>query len=114
MQWSATACKFCIWKKVIITVSPETATFDINTSGEGYDDVVLTVADNANAATTISAVKIGETTLTPTTHYTKSGLAVTILKTYLVGLTEGDYVASIVTNFGTVQAVITVEDTTEG
>ena len=35
---------FALNKKIRLTVSPETATFDLNTEGEGYADVVLTVA----------------------------------------------------------------------
>ncbi len=51
--------------------------------------------------------------MTPTTNYTADGLVVTILKTYLETLDEGDVTITFKTNKGDVDAVITVVDTTE-
>ena len=97
----------------VLTADPATATFDKNTeNAEGYDDVVVEVKHNT-ADVTLTAVKNGDTTLTATTHYTAAGLAVTILKTYLATLEEGAATITFVTNKGSVNAVITVVDTTE-
>ncbi len=97
----------------VLTADPATATFDKNTeNAEGYVDVVVEVKHNT-ADVTLTAVKNGDTTLTATTHYTAAGLAVTILKTYLATLEEGAATITFVTNKGSVNAVITVVDTTE-
>jgi hypothetical protein len=95
-----------------LTADPATATFDKNTSGEGYDDVVIEVKHNTSGVT-LTSVHNGEVTLTPTTHYTADGLVVTLLKTYLATLDEGEATITFKTNKGDVDAVITVEDTTE-
>ncbi len=95
-----------------LTADPATATFDKNTSGEGYDDVVIEVKHNTSGVT-LTSVHNGEVTLTPITHYTADGLAVTLLKTYLATLDEGEATITFKTNKGDVDAVITVEDTTE-
>ena len=94
-----------------MTVNPETATFDLNTEGEGYADVVLTVSANSGTVT-IADVYKGETKLTKDTHYTETGGAVTLLKTYLDDLTAGDVTITIETSRGDVNAVITIVDTT--
>ena len=94
-----------------LTADPATASFDKNTSGEGYDDVVVEVKHNTSDVT-LTSVHNGEATLTPTTHYTAAGLVVTLLKTYLVTLDEGEATITFKTNKGDVDAVITVEDTT--
>jgi hypothetical protein len=94
-----------------LTADPATATFDKNTSGEGYDDVVIEVKHNTSGVT-LTSVHNGEATLTPTTHYTADGLVVTLLKTYLATLDEGETTITFKTNKGDVDAVITVEDTT--
>lgn len=95
-----------------LTADPATATFDKNTSGEGYDDVVIEVKHNTTGVT-LTSVHNGEVTLTPTTHYTADGLVVTLLKTYLATLDEGEATITFKTNKGDVDAVITIEDTTE-
>lgn len=95
-----------------LTADPATATFDKNTSGEGYDDVAIEVKHNTTGVT-LTSVHNGETTLTPTTHYTADGLVVTVLKTYLATLDEGEATITFKTNKGDVDAVITVVDTTE-
>lgn len=94
-----------------LTADPATATFDKNTSGEGYDDVVIEVKHNTSGVT-LTSVHNEEVTLTPITHYTADGLVVTLLKTYLATFDEGEATITFKTNKGDVDAVITVEDTT--
>jgi hypothetical protein len=95
-----------------LTADPATATFDKNTSGDGYDDVTIEVKHNTSGVT-LTSVKNGDTTLTPDTHYATDGLVVTILKTYLATLDKGAVTITFKTNKGDVDAVITIEDTTE-
>lgn len=95
-----------------LTADPATATFDKNTSGDGYDDVAIEVKHNTSGVT-LTSVKNGDTTLTPDTHYTAAGLVVTILKTYLETLDVGDATITFKTNKGDATAIITVIDTTE-
>ena len=95
-----------------LTANPATATFDKNTEGQGYDDVEIEVEHNTSGVT-LTSVKNGDTTLTLNTHYTAVGLVVTILKTYLATLEVGAATITFKTNKGDVDAVITIEDTTE-
>lgn len=95
-----------------LTTEPATAVFDKNTSGAGYDDVAIEIKHNTTGVT-LTSVHNGDVTLTPATHYTADGLVVTILKTYLVTLDEGDATITFKTNKGDVDAVITIEDATE-
>ena len=74
--------------------------------------MVLTVAAS-NGTVTIGDIYNGDTKLTKTTHYTVDGGKVTLLKTYLETLDEGDVTITIETDQGDVTAVITIEDTTE-
>jgi len=74
--------------------------------------VAIEVKHNTTGVT-LTSVHNGEVTLTPSTHYTADGLAVTILKTYLATLDEGAVTITFKTNKGDVDAVITIEDTTE-
>ena len=74
--------------------------------------MVLTVAAS-NGTVTIGDIYNGDTKLTKTTHYTVAGGKVTLLKTYLETLDEGDVTITIETDQGDVTAVITIEDTTE-
>jgi hypothetical protein len=94
-----------------LEADPATATFDKNTSGEGYVDVVIEIKHNTSGVT-LTSVHNGETTLTSITHYTADGLVVTLLKTYLAALDEGEATITFKTNKGDVDAVITIEDTT--
>ena len=96
----------------LLEADPATATFDKNTSGAGYVDVAIEVKHNTTGVT-LTSVNNGETALTPTTHYTVEGLVITILKTYLATLDEGAVTITFKTNKGDVDAVITIEDTTE-
>lgn len=73
--------------------------------------MVLAVAVNTGTVT-IGDIYNGETKLTKTTHYTETGGAVTLLKTYLDDLTAGDVTITIETSQGDVNAVITIVDTT--
>ena len=95
-----------------LTADPATAVFDKNTSGEGYVDLEFEIKHNTTGVT-LASVYNGDTELTPTEHYTTDGLVVTILKTYLGGLDEGNVTITFKTNKGDVDAVITIEDTTE-
>jgi hypothetical protein len=95
-----------------LTADPATATFDKNTSGEGYDDVVIEVKHNTSGVT-LTSVHNGEVTLTPITHYTADGLVVTLLKTYLATLDEGEATITFKTNKGDVLAIVNVVDTTD-
>ena len=95
-----------------LTADPATATFDKNTSGDGYDDVTIEVKHNTTGVT-LTSVNNGETALTPTTHYTVEGLVITILKTYLGTLDDGAATITFKTNKGDVTATITIVDTTE-
>lgn len=96
-----------------LTADPATATFDKNTSGDGYDDVTIEVKHNTSGVT-LTSVKNGDTTLTAVSDYTADGLVVTILKTYLATLSAGATTITFETNKGDVDAVITVVDTTDG
>ena len=74
--------------------------------------MVLTVTADGGTVT-IGDIYIGESKLTETTDYTVDGGKVTLLKTYLDDLAEGDYVVTIKTDQGDVTATIAVVDTTE-
>ena len=95
-----------------LTADPATAVFDKNTSGEGYVDLEFEIKHNTTGVT-LTSVYNGDTELTPTEHYTTAGLVVTILKTYLKTLNEGNATITFKTNKGDVDAVITIEDTAE-
>ena len=94
-----------------LEADPATATFDKNPTGEDYDDVVIEVTHNTSGVT-LTSVHNGEVTLTPNTQYTADVLAVTIHKTYLATLEEGDATITFKTNKGDVDAVIAITDTT--
>lgn len=95
-----------------LTADPATAVFDKNPSGDDYDDVVIEISHNTTSVS-LMAVYIGEDALTQETHYTTADLAVTILKTYLATLDKGAVTITFKTDKGDVDAVITIEDTTE-
>ncbi|NMB34064.1 MAG: hypothetical protein GX992_07540 [Clostridium sp.] len=102
----------CVTKKIRLTVSPETATFDLNPEGDGYADVVLTVAANEGSIT-VTDVYNGEDKLTKDTNYTVADNKVTLKTAYLATLTEDEeYSIIIETNQGDVVAAVTVVDTT--
>jgi hypothetical protein len=94
-----------------LEIEPETATFDKNTSGEGYVDLEFEIKHNTTGVT-LASVYNGDTPLTLTTHYTTDDLVITILKTYLETLDDGAATITFKTNKGDVDAVITIEDTT--
>lgn len=96
-----------------LEIEPEIATFDKNSGNlEGYVDLEFEIKHNTTGVT-LESVHNGDVPLTPTTHYTTAGLVVTILKTYLDDLEKGDVTITFKTNKGDVDAVITIEDTTE-
>ena len=94
-----------------LTADPATAVFDKNPSGDDYDDVVIEIKHNTTGVT-LASVYNGNTELM-TEHYTTDGLVITILKTYLETLDVGAATITFKTNKGDVDAVITIEDTTE-
>ena len=95
-----------------LTADPATAVFDKNISGEDYDDVTIEITHNTTGVT-LSSVHNGDVPLTLETHYTAVGLVVTILKAYLAMLDEGAVTITFKTDKGDVDAVITIEDTTD-
>lgn len=96
-----------------LEIEPETATFDKNSENpEGYVDLEFEIKHNTTGVT-LTSVHNGDVTLTSITHYTAAGLVVTILKTYLETLDDGAATITFKTNKGDVDAVITIEDTTE-
>lgn len=72
---------------------------------------MLTVVDNVGGVT-IEGVKKGLTALTIDTHYTVAEDKVTLKKTYLETLSEGEHIFTIETSKGNADAVITIDDTT--
>jgi hypothetical protein len=97
----------------LLEAEPATATFDKNSGNlEGYVDLEFEITHNTTGVT-LTSVHNGEDTLTPSIHYTADDLVITILKTYLDDLEEGDVTITFKTNKGDVDAVITIEDTTE-
>ena len=74
---------------------------------------MLTVVTNG-ADLEITGVFLGETELVEDTAYTLDGLEITFLKEYLDGLTEGDQIFTITTNYFDVDVPIEIVDTTEG
>jgi hypothetical protein len=87
------------------TATPNTATFDKNTAGAGYDDVESVIANGE-----VSAVKNGGSTVN-TDNYTVIEGILTIKKEYLVGLTVGEKTFTIETDNGNCTIVITVVET---
>jgi hypothetical protein len=90
------------------TISPSSATFDLNTGGTGYADVPVTLTLNGN---TLTAIKNGITTLTQGTDYTVNGSTVTIKKSYLATQIVGT--TTLIFDFSagaTATLAITVED----
>lgn len=74
--------------------------------------MVLTVTANMGSVT-INNVYNGDTELTKDTDYTVANGKVTLKTAYLATLTKDNYTIKIETNQGDVDAVITIEDTTE-
>ena len=95
-----------------LEIEPEIATFDKNSGNlEGYVDLEFEITHNTTGVT-LSSVYNGDTELTLSEDYTAADLVVTILKTYLETLDDGDVTITFKTNKGDVDAVITIEDTT--
>ncbi|KJS12800.1 MAG: hypothetical protein VR67_06245 [Peptococcaceae bacterium BRH_c8a] len=92
------------------TISPFTATFDLNTGGIGYADVPVTLTLNGN---TLTDIKNGITTLTQGTDYTVTGSTVIIKKNYLAAQNVGTTTLTFDFSAGATETLdITVEDTT--
>lgn len=92
-----------------LEIEPENATFDKNP--ENSEDLEFEIKHNTTGVT-LASVYNGDTELQET-HYTTDGLVVTIPKTYLATLDKGDVTITFKTDKGDVDAVITIEDTTE-
>lgn len=101
-------CTIVITVVETASVLPISATYDLNAAGENHDDIDAVVSNG-----TVSAIKNGETTLTPMTHYTNTAGAITVLMAYLGTLTVGEYSLLIETDNGNCTIAVTVEDTTE-
>jgi hypothetical protein len=95
-----------------LSVAPEEATFDLNPGGANNGNLEFEIKHNTTGVT-LASVHNGDTALTLTTHYTTDDLVITILKTYLATLDKGAVTITFKTNKGDVDAVITIEDTTE-
>lgn len=93
------------------TISPKTATFDINSEGQNYKDLAFTVSVSGDTVSVIE-VLIGANELAAE-NYTAIGGTVTVKKEYLKDLATGDHTLTIKTDKGNVTATITVEDTTD-
>jgi hypothetical protein len=89
------------------TADPESDTFDKNSSGENYDDMVTAISGG-----TLTALKLGGATVN-TDNYTVASGTLTIKKEYLAGLAEGIKIFTIVTANGNCTFTVTITDTTE-
>ncbi|AXI01204.1 hypothetical protein DV702_16635 [Sporosarcina sp. PTS2304] len=96
------------------TLSQTTATFDKKASAQADITTTVNFGKNANnTMATVSAVKVGGTTLTAGTDYTLAGTTLTIKKEYLASKAVGPVAVAVEFSSGTpAQITITVEDTT--
>lgn len=95
-------------------MTPATATFDLNTSGENYKDLAITVASGTGG--TVSKLYLGETEVSKNsgTNWSLSNGVITIEKEYLSTLTAGEKAFTVTfTKDNSCTLTITIEDTTE-
>jgi len=93
-------------------ISPTTATFDKNTAGANYKDIIVNMTLNDN---TLLSIKNENTALTLSTHYTISGSTVTLKKEYLADLSNGTTTLTFTFSAGSARTIaITIGDTTGG
>lgn len=91
-------------------ISPNSATFDLNTGGTNHADVPVTLALSGS---TLMDIKNGDTTLAKGTDYTISGSTVIILKSCLAKQSVGTTILTFDFSAGVPGTLpITVEDTT--
>lgn len=95
-------------------MTPATATFDLNTSGENYKDLAITVTSGTGG--TVSKLYLGETEVSKNsgTNWSLSNGVITIEKEYLSTLTAGEKAFTVTfTKDNSCTLTITIEDTTE-
>ena len=95
-------------------MTPATATFDLNTSGENYKDLAITATSGTGG--TVSKLYKGETEVPKNngSNWSLSNGTITITHEYLASLTEGETVFTVkFTKDNDCTVKLTVEDTTE-
>ena len=96
------------------SISPETATFDLNTSGANYDDIDLTATSLCDAS--VSKLFIGTTEIAKgedDANWSEDDGAITLKKEYLSTLSTGDVTFTFKFSASNdVNVTVTVEDTT--
>ena len=96
------------------SISPETATFDLNTSGANYDDIDLTATSLCDAW--VSHLYIGTTEIEKgedDANWSVDDGAITLKKEYLSTLSTGDVTFTFIfSTSNSVDVTVTVEDTT--
>lgn len=96
-------------------MTPATAAFDLNTSGENYKDLAITVTSGTGG--TVSKLYLGETEVSKNsgTNWSLSNGVITIEKEYLSTLTAGEKAFTVTfTKDNSCTLTITIEDTTAG
>ena len=95
-------------------MTPATATFDLNTSGENYKDLAITATSGTGG--TVSKLYLGGTEVSKNsgTNWSLSNGVITIEKEYLSTLTAGEKAFTVTfTKDNSCTLTITIEDTTE-
>lgn len=95
-------------------MTPATATFDLNTSGENYKDLAITATSGTGG--TVSKLYLGGTEVSKNsgTNWSLSNGVITVEKEYLSTLTTGEKVFTVTfTKDNSCTLTITIEDTTE-
>ena len=93
-------------------MTPATATFDLNTSGENYKDLAITATSGTGG--TVSKLYLGGTEVSKNsgTNWSLSNGVITIEKEYLSTLTAGEKAFTVTfTKDNSCTLTITIEDT---
>ena len=95
-------------------MTPATATFDLNTSGENYKDLAITATSGTGG--TVSKLYLGGTEVPKSgTNWSLSNGEITIKKAYLSTLTAGEKAFTVTfTKDNSCTLTITIENTTAG
>lgn len=96
-------------------MTPATATFDLNTSGENYKDLAITATSGTGG--TVSKLYLGGTEVSKNsgTNWSLSNGVITIEKEYLSTLTAGEKAFTVTfTKDNSCTLTITIENTTAG
>lgn len=96
-------------------MTPVTATFDLNTSGENYKDLAITATSGTGG--TVSKLYLGGTEVSKNsgTNWSLSNGVITIEKEYLSTLTAGEKAFTVTfTKDNSCTLTITIENTTAG